>query len=89
MADTKSLIIADVKEVFIRNLYREEKNYKQPIQMYCYSADTNVADTVTPSRLSLGNILFACSQDPGVESRAIYDNTISSCQPLGHPGQTC
>ena len=37
MADTKSLIIGDIKEVIIRNLYREEKNYKQPIQMYCYS----------------------------------------------------
>ena len=37
MTDTKSLIIADIKKVIIRNLYREEKNYKQPIQMYCYS----------------------------------------------------
>ena len=37
VADTKSIIIADIKEVIKMNLYREEKNYKQPIQIYCYS----------------------------------------------------
>ena len=37
VADTRSLIIAYIKELNIRNLYREGKKYKQPIQMYCYS----------------------------------------------------
>ena len=36
-ADTWSLINADIKEFIIRGLKREEKNYRQPIQMYCYS----------------------------------------------------
>ena len=37
VADTRSLIIDDIKELHIRNLYREEKNYKQQIQMFCFS----------------------------------------------------
>ena len=43
VADTKSLIIADIKEVIIRNLYREEKTV---------IADTNVANTVKPSQIN-------------------------------------
>ena len=52
MANTKSLIIADIKEVLIRNLYREEKNYKQPLYKCTIIAETNVADTMTPSHNS-------------------------------------
>ena len=37
LADTRSLMIAYIKELNIRNLYREGKKYKEPIQMYCYS----------------------------------------------------
>ena len=47
VADTKSLIIAYVKELNIRNLYREGKNTDN-LYKCSVIADTNVADTVTP-----------------------------------------
>ena len=37
IADTRSFLLADTKELIIRNLCWEEKNEREPIQMYCPS----------------------------------------------------
>ena len=47
--DTRSLLRADTSVLILMPLYREIKNYKELIQ-WTVLANTNVADTVTPSR---------------------------------------
>ena len=48
MADTRSLLIADIKELNIRNLYREER-ITDSLYKCTAITNTNVANTVTPS----------------------------------------
>ena len=55
-ADTRSLLRADTSVLILMPLYRETKN-RNSLYKYTVLADTNVADTVTPSRLT-GSGLF-------------------------------
>ena len=87
VADTRSLIIAYIKELNIRNLYREGKKYRQPIQMYCYSRYKKCSrySDAFPARDRLAELLTQISRTLPTQVSLSFLTSVPSVQQIKIP----